>query len=50
MPGPAAGLKGRISQGQSPTRMKIYFADRAAQPGDACLWRFIIEMDFVGEG
>lgn len=39
-----------LMQVESPTRMKIYFADRAAQPGDACLWRFNIEMDFVGEG
>ncbi len=39
-----------LMQVESPTRMKIYFADRAAQHGDACLWRFNIEMDFVGEG
>ena len=39
-----------LMQVESPTRMKIYFGDRAARPGDACVRRFTIEMDFVGEG
>jgi hypothetical protein len=39
-----------LMQVESPTHLKMYFADRATEAGNACVRRFTIEMQFVGEG
>ena len=39
-----------ILQVKSPTRIEIYFAHRAVDPGNPCILRFTVEMDFVGNG